>query len=334
MRSLWFVRQGLLEWRDVLQPKLGGDLEALVQPIVASSCDIDRYIVGHPSPFTEPFAIGHNAVARVIDIGDEVKTIKPGDLVTVPWHINCGKCDQCRRGLPAYCRQRPPGTCYGLPTGDRCGGLFDDIVRVPFADAMLRRLPEGVDPVELVAASDNLAGGYSTVAPHVRTGKERLLVLGWGINGLYAVAFGRALGLSSITYVDEDAENRATAVALGAEVATSIERDMGPFDVVVDASVNPKSLYRDVLRVIEHEAVIECVGHLHDVAVDGWRWYTKGATFHCGLCNAGQHVSGVFDAVRRRTVIPSTLWSERVAWDEDLPAAFAAHRRQLVAVRT
>lgn len=333
MRSLWFVKQGLLEWRDVPTPRLGGPLEALVEPIAASTCDIDRYVVGYPSPFTKPFAIGHNGVARVIDIGDQVKTVERGDVVAVAWHISCGECDRCKHGIPAHCRQSTPGSSYGMPTGERWGGLFDDVVRVPYADAMLHPLPERVDPAEFAATSDNLTQAYATVAPHVRSGSERVLVLGWGINGLYATAFAKALGLSAVTYVDENLENRATAAELGATISTSVERDMGPFDLVVDASADPRLLRRRVLQVLEPEGVVECVAHLGDIVVEGWSWYGRGATFHCGVCSTGPHVAGVFQCISAGAVIPSRLWSERVAFDDDLPAAFAAHRRQLVAVR-
>jgi len=333
MRSLWFVKQGLLEWRDVSTPRLAGPLEALVEPIAASTCDIDRYVVGYPSPFTEPFAIGHNGVARVTEVGDRVQTVKPGDIVAVAWHISCGECDLCKRGLPAHCRQSSPGASYGMPAGGRWGGLFDDVVRVPYADAMLHQLPDGIDPVELVATSDNLTQGYATVAPHVQSGNERVLVLGWGINGLYAAGFAKALGASLVAYVDENAENRSIAAGFGASVSTSVERDMGTFDLVVDASADPKWLRRRALQVLEPEGVIECVAHLRDVTFEGWSWYGRGATFHCGVCSTGPHVAGVFECVAAGAVIPSKLWSERVGFDNDLPLALAAHRRQLVAVR-
>jgi threonine dehydrogenase-like Zn-dependent dehydrogenase len=333
MRSLWFVRQGHLEWRDVPAPRLNGALEALVAPIAASTCDIDRYIISHPSRFREPFAIGHNGVARVVEIGDGVKSVRPGDIVAVAWHISCGQCDRCKRGLLAHCRQSAPGTSYGLPTGEHWGGLFDDLVRVPYADVMLHLLPKAVDPVEFVATSDNLTQGYAAVAPHVKAGRNRILVFGWGINGLYAVAFARALGAREITYVDDNSVNRETAIELGAAAFPGPpEPGIGPFDLVVDASLDPTWL-RGVMKLLEPEGVIECIGHVNDVVLSGWQWYGKGATLHCGICSTGSHVHGTFEAIETGVVVPSSLWSERVAWDEDLPAAFAAHRRQLVAVR-
>jgi threonine dehydrogenase-like Zn-dependent dehydrogenase len=333
MRSLWFVRMGQLEWRDVPAPRLAGDLEALVEPIAASTCDIDRLVVSRPSPFSEPYPIGHNAVARVIEVGDRVSSVKPGDVVAVAWHITCGECDRCKRGLLSHCRRRPDRTSYGLPGTENWGGLFDDIVRVPFADQMLHRLPGTIDPVEFVALSDNLTVGYSTVARHIKAGRDRVLVLGWGINGLYSAAFAQALGAREVTYVDDNAANIEAARQLGVAISAGpVERGMGPFDLIVDADNDPSWLRRGLLA-LEPEGVIECVGHIADVTVPGWAWYGLGATLHCGVCPTGPDVGATIELVERGAVIPSNFCSERVAWDEDLPAAFATHRRQLVAVR-
>jgi hypothetical protein len=62
-------------------------------------------------------------------------------LVVVPWCISCGTCDHCRGGLTAHCTSVPHMAMYGAPIGGSWGGLFSDLVRVPYADAMLVPLP-------------------------------------------------------------------------------------------------------------------------------------------------------------------------------------------------
>ncbi len=95
--------------------------------------DLDAMIVAGASPFPAPFALGHEGVAEVLDVGDGVETIKPGDRVLVPFQISCGTCARRRRAdgqlrdgparsdlrlrirrgadalgrLPVRCRQRP-----------------------------------------------------------------------------------------------------------------------------------------------------------------------------------------------------------------------------------
>jgi threonine dehydrogenase-like Zn-dependent dehydrogenase len=49
-------------------------------------------LAGH-GPISPPFAIGHECVARVVEVGDAVSTVTRGDVVVVPWAISCGDCD-------------------------------------------------------------------------------------------------------------------------------------------------------------------------------------------------------------------------------------------------
>jgi threonine dehydrogenase-like Zn-dependent dehydrogenase len=78
MRSLWFLGPGKLEWRDVPEPSLAGPAEALIRPVAAATCDIDRLLIaGRPpyrpdSVFAAPFAVGHEGVGRVVEVGDAV----------------------------------------------------------------------------------------------------------------------------------------------------------------------------------------------------------------------------------------------------------------------
>lgn len=52
-------------------------------------------ILAGRGPIAPPFAIGHECVARVVDVGDAVSHVAPGDLVVVPWAISCGECSSC-----------------------------------------------------------------------------------------------------------------------------------------------------------------------------------------------------------------------------------------------
>jgi len=340
MQSLYFIKPGELEWRDVPAPHLGGPSEALVEPIAASTCDFDRLLIeGRPPyserlPFTQPFAFGHEAVARVVEVGRDVRSVKPGDVVAVPWHFNCGECGRCRRGLTAFCEKFPDGlSIYGYPVGEDFGGLFDDVVRVPFADTMLVKVPPGIDPAEAVSAGDNLSVGRALVAPHLAAGRRRVLVLGFGANGLYVAAFAVVLGAECVIYIDDDADNRALAESFGATAfAGPPDRAHGRFDLVVDAAFQPTWL-RPAVDVVEHEGMIECMGHLTDVTLPGRTSFVTGVTFHCGACSTGPHIAPALEVVADGRITPSRVWSKRVSWD-NLPAAIAAGGRKVVGVRS
>lgn len=331
-RSLCYVAPGRVEWRDVPSPRLRADVEAIVAPVAAGRCDFDRPVVAGVSLFPGPFAIGHEAVARVVEVGDDVGGVAPDDLVVVPPHISCGQCDRCHRGLTSHCRNAPPGG-YGVPSGG-IGGLFDDLVRVPFADAMLTPVPDGLDPAEIAAAGDSLSLGYGIITRHLAAGRGRVAVFGRAEHGLYQVAFAAALGAESVVYVDDDAERRDLAAGLGARTMPGPpDRADGPFDLIVDASGNEAWLRR-ATRMIEPGGVIECLGgHFGDIRLPGFPMYDGGVTIAFGQENNAPLIKPTLDAVAQDLVRPSALWTAHVAWDDDLPTAYLQEDRKLIAVR-
>jgi threonine dehydrogenase-like Zn-dependent dehydrogenase len=139
------------------------------------------------------------------------------------------------------------------------GGALSDFMHVPFADHMLVRLPEGLDPVAVASAADNIPDGWRAVAPHlkVRPGANVLVVGGMAQSvGLYAAGAAVSLGAGRVLYLDDDATRRAAAERLGAtaeplalaerrEQAKANRGSMHPaaggleqFEITVDASGN------------------------------------------------------------------------------------------------
>jgi TetR/AcrR family transcriptional regulator, lmrAB and yxaGH operons repressor len=66
-----------------------------------------KMIIAGKSPVPPPFAIGHECVAEVVAVAHDVTHAVPGDLVVVPWHIACGRCERCQAGLFAHCMTVP-----------------------------------------------------------------------------------------------------------------------------------------------------------------------------------------------------------------------------------
>lgn len=317
LRSLTFVRPHTLEWRELPQPVLQSDTDALVRPVAASVCDIDRPIIAGLSPFTGPFAIGHEAVARVVEVGDRVTTLAPGELVVVPWHVACGECGRCRRGLSAHCEAVPPQAMFGVPSGGQWGGLFDDLVRVPFAGHMLVPIPPATDPLSVVSAGDNLTLGLEIMGPHLRANPGwRVLVLGFGAVGLYQVQVAVSLGHQGVVYVDDDEQRLGLANELGAAAhAGPPSSALGRFDLVVDASFNPDWLRRSA-RMLEPEGTLECLGgYFHDVTLPLLAMYSSGVRFRIGRSNIRPHIPGMVHLVSSGLVDPTVVHSEVLDWD-------------------
>lgn len=170
MQQLTFVRPGLLEWREVPPPAIQDPKDAIVRPIAVTTCDIDGFTIQGRTPFSGigPYPFGHEFVAEIVELGDQVCSLGQGELVVVPFQISCGECDRCSRGLTNSCRSVAPRSQYGFGAfGGDWGGAFSDTVRVPFADRMLVRVPVGVSPEHIASASDNLPDGYRAVAPYL-----------------------------------------------------------------------------------------------------------------------------------------------------------------------
>ena len=151
-----------------------------------------------------------------------------GDVVVVPWAVSCGSCYECGLGLTAKCatmRANSPGgtlAAFGFgPATGAWGGMVADSLRVPHADHLLVRVPEGVDPLRVAAAGDNLADAWRAVVPPLRMRPDgTVLVIGGGAQsiGLYAAGLAVRHGASRVDYVDDSDERLAVAEKLGARV--------------------------------------------------------------------------------------------------------------------
>jgi alcohol dehydrogenase len=98
MQQLTFLSAGHLEWREVPAPTLQLTGQAIVRPIAVATCDLDAALIRGQAPFAGPFAFGHEFIAEVLEVGEAVQRVAPGQLVIVPFQISCGTCARCQRG--------------------------------------------------------------------------------------------------------------------------------------------------------------------------------------------------------------------------------------------
>ncbi|WP_405932032.1 zinc-binding dehydrogenase [Streptomyces sp. NBC_00827] len=334
MRELTYVAKRTVEWREAPDPKLQSDQEAIVAPVAATSCDVDSMILAGHGFIDPPFALGHECVARVVETGDAVTAVAPGDLVVVPWSINCGTCDNCRAGLTAHCTAVPHMAMYGAPIGGSWGGLFSDLVRVPFADAMLVPLPAGLDPVAMASASDNWSLSWRLVAPHLKNRPgARVLVVARGSIGLYVCDIARALGASDVLYVDPDPEHRRIAESYGARTAEAIEPVRHGFDLAVEATGRVDQLALTV-KSLAPEGICESAGnHFRPGELPLLDMYLTGVTLRIARDNVRAHIPDALDLARSGQVDPARVVSHVLDW-EQLPDALPENHLKPVFVRT
>ena len=155
MQQLIFEEAGRYAWREAPDPEIsrrragagsaadGGLLRSRRRRRRGTCC---RCRPGH--------AVGHEGLAEVVAVGDAGHAMCAWATASiVPFQINCGQCNACRRGVTGSCASLPLMAMYGMAplAGLDGGGFMADLVLVPYADAMLLPVPAGVDPVAIAS---------------------------------------------------------------------------------------------------------------------------------------------------------------------------------------
>jgi alcohol dehydrogenase len=334
MQQLTFLEAGKVEWRDAPDPVLENDGQAIVRPLSVATCDLDTALMHGRAPYKGPFGLGHEGVAEVVDVGDSVDGLRPGERVSISFQIFCGECGPCREGRTASCEATPPMAMYGLTIGGDWGGFLSDAVRVPYANAMLFPLPDGVDTAAAASASDNMPDAWRTVGPQLeRHPRAAVLVVGGaGSIGVYAAGMAKALGAERVVYVDTDPRQRALAESFGAETVDEYTERLGPFPITVDASANHDGLAL-ALRSTAPDGVCTSTGIYfeRDTPVPLLEMYTKGITFKTGRVHAGPAIPAVIDLIAGG-FDPAPVTNRVAAWD-DAAEALVEERGKLVVIR-
>src|SRR5262245_24499739 len=105
MRQLTRTDIGRLDWVEVPAPSLREPTDALVRPMVVTLCDVDRPMVDGRLPVPGEIGLGHECVAVVVEVGESVATVRPGDRVVVPFQLL--PCGQRIQNPTTYTLKRP-----------------------------------------------------------------------------------------------------------------------------------------------------------------------------------------------------------------------------------
>lgn len=316
MRQLHYEGPRQLGWRDAPEPTIQADHEVVVSTIAATTCAVDEAIIRGMSPFQPPFALGHESVARVVELGDDVVGLKVGDVVSVPYHRTCGVCSNCKSQLPLHCEQKdvPPFLVpsYGVPHAGAWGGMMSEKYRVPWASHALVKIPKSVDPIAAVSVGDNLSDAWSTMVPHIRSrDKTDVLIAGWaGGFGLYAILWAKAAGARSITYIDDDDHRLTLAGEIGADETLIWEKGLKlsrVYDLILHAHPD-QSLLRVLLRAAAPGAFCTNVTiFFENVPLPLGMMHMSGVTLQSTYSPTRNFMPQVVDALERGEVDPRRI---------------------------
>lgn len=181
MKALTYIEHGKFALQEKAKPQLVSARDAIVRVTLGSICTSDLHIKHGSVPRAVPgITVGHEMVGMVEAVGADVKTVKPGDRVTVNVETFCGECFFCKKGFVNNCTD-PHG---GWALGCRIDGGQAEFVRVPYADQGLNKIPDSVTDEQALFVGDILATGFWATRISEITEEDTVLIIGAGPTGI------------------------------------------------------------------------------------------------------------------------------------------------------
>ncbi|AXK85418.1 glutathione-dependent formaldehyde dehydrogenase [Nocardia farcinica] len=226
---------------EVPDPRIQQPTDAIVRITSTAVCGSDLHLYEVLGPYMTPGdVLGHEPMGIVEEVGAQVRDLKPGDRVVVPFQISCGHCAMCDTGLPTQCettqvRSQGSGAAlfgYSELYGQVPGGQAE-YLRVPYADHTHITVPEGPDDQRFLYLSDVLPTAWQAVEYAAVPDGGSVTVLGLGPIGDMACRVAAHRGYRVIG-VDRVPERLSRVAARGIEVIdfSAVDADLG--DVIRD----------------------------------------------------------------------------------------------------
>ncbi|GIF11355.1 zinc-binding dehydrogenase [Actinoplanes teichomyceticus] len=340
MRATYMFGAGDVRVIDVPDPVLHESGDALVRVVQACVCGSDLHPY-HNMPASENgSSMGHEFLGVVDQVGADVSTVRPGDLVVAPFAWQDNTCDFCREGVQTSCRN---GGFWNAPG---VGGGQAEAVRVPLADGTLVKLPVPRDSAllpSLLTLSDVFATGHHAAVRAAVDARTTVTVIGDGAVGLLAVMAAKRLGAEQIILMGRHRDR------------TDLGREFGATAVVAERGAEGIAKVRELTGGDGTHAVLECVGHLpaweqalgavraggvisrvgvpqYDDAPIGWTMFGRNLTLTGGPAPVRNYIEELMPDILDGTLEPGRVFDRTVGLDETPEAYRAMDRRQVLKV--
>ena len=227
---------------NVPDPTIINPRDAIVKITSTAICGSDLHLYDGFIPTMQSGDImGHEFMGEVVELGSEVKNLKKGDRVIIPFTISCGSCFFCNRDLWSLCDNSNPNAGlaekmfghspaglfgYSHLTGGYAGGQAE-YARVPFADVGPLKIPDGLSDEQVLFLTDIFPTGYMAAENCDIQPGDTVAVWGCGPVGQFAIRSAFMLGADRVIAIDRIPERLQMAAAAKAEIINYEEIDAG-----------------------------------------------------------------------------------------------------------
>jgi alcohol dehydrogenase len=245
MQATVYHGTGDVRVEEVPDPEIEAPTDAIVRITHTAVCGSDLWFYRGEKDYEEGWRTGHEPMGVVEAVGDEVRSVEPGDRVLSPFAISCGECGPCRRGIYTSCVEEEGW-------GGEHDGAQGEMVRCPYADGTLVKVPDRYaddeDVLEsLLPLTDVMCTGHhAAVSADVEAGST-CVVIGDGAVGLCGVLAAQRLGANRIVAMGHHEDRLELAEEFGATETVS-SRGAAAVDEVEELTAGG----------VDH--VLECVG--------------------------------------------------------------------------
>src|SRR3989440_12797100 len=245
MRATVMYGAGDVRIENVPDPQIIEPTDAIIRVTRACVCGSDLWPYQKMERSDTGRVMGHEAIGVVEEVGADVRRIKRGDFVIMPFAFSDGTCVFCHDGLQTSCVH---GGFFGTP---EVAGAQAEAVRIPLADGTLFPIGAHADDAlmpALLTLSDVMGTGHhAAVVAKVGRGKS-VAVVGDGAVGLCGVIAAKRLGAERIIILGRHADRIALA------------REFGATDVVAERGGEAVERVRELTDGFGVHSVLECVG--------------------------------------------------------------------------
>ena len=245
MRATVMHGAGDVRIEDVPDPSILDPTDAILRVTSACICGSDLWPYASMEPSETGQSMGHEAIGIVEDIGAEVRMLKRGDLVVMPFAISDGTCEFCHQGLQTECVH------VAFFGNNGMNGAQAEALRIPYADGTLYKLlvreDDALMPSLLTLADVLGTGHHAAVLAKVAPGTSAAVV-GDGAVGLCGVIAAKRLGAEQIIIMGRHEDRLRLA------------KEFGATDVVSERGEEAVERVHELTGGFGAHSVLECVG--------------------------------------------------------------------------